>query len=104
MHVPCVVIWPGVTEPGSRSDEIIQTSDFYTTLLENLGMGLPDNHEVDGIDIMPALKGGKLDRDRIFSYFPRGTPAPGWLPPSMSVHAGDWKLNPYLPRRRERCP
>ena len=71
VHVPCIVVWPGVTEPGSRSDEIIQTADFYPTLLENLGMGLPEDYAVDGINIMPA---------------------PDWLPPSISVHSGDWKL------------
>ena len=92
VHVPCIVVWPGVTKPGSRSDEVIQTADFYPTLLENLGMGLPENYSVDGTDIMPALKGGKLDRDGIFTYFPVGMPAPGWLPPSMAVYSGDWKL------------
>jgi arylsulfatase A-like enzyme len=92
VHVPSVVVWPGVTKPGSRSNEIIQTSDLYPTLLKNLGMGLPENHAVDGIDIMPALKGGELDRDGIFTYFPTGMPAPDWLPPSMSVHSDDWKL------------
>jgi len=92
VRVPCVIVWPGVTKPGSRSNEIIQTADFYPTLLENLGMGLPENYPVDGINIMPALKGGKLDRDGIFTYFPVGMPAPDWLPPSMSVYSGDWKL------------
>lgn len=92
IRVPCIVVWPGVTEPGSRSDGIIQTSDFYPTLLNGLGVALPGNHAIDGIDIMPALKGGKLDRDAIFTYFPFAPPIPDWLPLSMSVHSGDWKL------------
>jgi arylsulfatase A-like enzyme len=92
VHVPCIVVWPGVTKPGSRSDEIIQTADFYPTLLINLGMGMPENYTVDGTDIMPALKGGNLDRDGIFTYFPVGMPAPDWLPPSLAVYSGDWKL------------
>jgi arylsulfatase A-like enzyme len=92
IRVPCIVVWPGVTKPGSRSDEIIQASDFYPTLLNGLGIGLPKNHKVDGIDIKPALKGGKLDREAIFTYFPHSPPVPDWLPPSMSVHSGGWKL------------
>ena len=92
IRVPCVVVWPGVTKAGSRSDQVVQTSDFYPTLLNGLGVALPQNHELDGIDITPALKGGTLDRDAIFTYFPHAPPIPDWLPPSMSVHAGDWKL------------
>ncbi len=92
VRVPTIVVWPGVTTPGSRSDEIIQTSDFYTTILEGQGIALPENHRVDGIDIRPALKGQKLERDGIFTYFPCIVPVPEWLPPSMSVHSGKWKL------------
>lgn len=92
IRVPCVVVWPGVTKPGSKSSEIIQTSDFYPTLLNGLGIALPTGHAVDGIDITPALTGGKLKREAIFTYFPHSPPVPDWLPPSVSVHSGDWKL------------
>ena len=34
IRVPCIVVWPGITEPGTRSDEVIQASDFYTTLIQ----------------------------------------------------------------------
>jgi arylsulfatase A-like enzyme len=92
IRVPCIVVWPGVTEAGSRSDEIIQTSDFYPTLLSGLGIALPQNHAIDGMDIKPALKGEKLKREGIFTYFPCIVPVPEWLPPSVSVHSGKWKL------------
>ena len=92
VRVPCIVVWPGLTTPGSRSHEIIQTSDFYTTILKGQGIALPENHPVDGIDIRPALQGQKLKRDGIFTYFPCIVPVPEWLPPSISVHAGKWKL------------
>lgn len=92
VRVPCVVVWPGVTTPGSRSDEIIQTSDFYPTILSQLGIPLPENHPVDGIDITEAIRGGELTRDAIFTYFPHSPPVPDWLPASMSVHSGEWKL------------
>ncbi len=92
IRVPCVVVWPGITQPGSRSDEIIQASDFYPTLLRGLQIGLPEGHQLDSIDIQPALRGGKLDREAIFTYFPSSPPIPDWLPPSVAVHSGDWKL------------
>jgi len=92
IRVPAIVVWPGVTTPGSRSDEVIQSADFYPTLLNGLGIDLPQNHKIDGIDIQPALTGGALDRKEIFTYFPHSPRIPGWLPPSISVHSGDWKL------------
>lgn len=92
IRVPCVVVWPGVTKPASKSSEVIQTSDFYPTLLNGLGIAMQKDHPVDGIDIMPALTGGKLNREAIFTYFPHSPPVPDWLPPSIAVHAGDWKL------------
>ena len=92
IRVPCVVVWPGVTKPGSRSDEPIQTSDFYPTFALQLGLDVPADHVVDGLDIMPVLKGGGLDRDAIFPYFPYAPQVPNWLPDSVCVHVGDWKL------------
>ncbi len=92
IRVPAIVVWPGVTKPGSRSDEVIQASDFYPTLLNGLGVELPKNHQLDGIDLKPALIGGELDRQAIFTYFPHSPRIPSWLPPSIAVHAGDWKL------------
>jgi arylsulfatase A-like enzyme len=92
IRVPCIVVWPGLAKAASRSDEVIQASDFYPTLLRGLGIDLPKGHKVDGIDIRKALKGGKLNRKAIFTYFPHQTKVPEWLPPTVSVHSGDWKL------------
>jgi arylsulfatase A-like enzyme len=92
IRVPCVVAWPGITQPGSRSDAILQSTDFYPTLLGLLGIPLPENHPVDGIDIAPALRGEPVKRDGIVTYFPHSPGVPDWLPPSASVIADDWKL------------
>lgn len=92
LRVPCVIVWPGLTEPGSRSDTIIQTSDFYPTLLNQLGIDWPEDYVVDGADLTPALRGGKLERNAIFTYFPYSVPKHDWLPPSAIVHSGNWKL------------
>ena len=92
IRVPTVIAWPGLTAKASHSDEIIQCIDFYPTLLTGLGIPMPENHVIDGIDITPALKGGKLARSGIITYFPQNPPVPDWLPPSICIHSGDWKL------------
>src|SRR5512140_1391795 len=35
---PCIVSYPGVVAAGSRSDAVIQSSDFYPTILDLLGL------------------------------------------------------------------
>ena len=92
IRVPTIVAWPGITSAGSRTHEVIQTSDFYPTLLSGLGIPLPNDHPIDGVNIATALKGDRLEREAIFTYFPHAPNVPDWLPPSMAVHSGDWKL------------
>ncbi|NNE00952.1 MAG: sulfatase, partial [Pirellulaceae bacterium] len=89
---PAIVVWPGAIAAGSRSDQIIQSSDFYPTLLEMLSIDAQPNQSFDGISIVPALHAKPLVRDAIFTYFPHAPGVPDWLPPSVSVHQGDWKL------------
>ena len=91
-RVPCVIVWPGVTAAGSRSDAIIQSEDYYPTLLDGLGLKAAPQQRFDGVSILPALQGGELARDGVFQYFPHNPPVPDWIPPSVSVHRGDWKL------------
>jgi len=91
-RVPCVIDWPGVTTRGSRSDAVIQSEDFYPTILAGLGLKPAPDQKFDGISILPALEGKDLARTAIFQYFPHAPGVPDWLPPSVSVHRGDWKL------------
>lgn len=89
---PAIVVQPGVAQPASRSDEVIQSCDYYPTLLEILKIDAQPDQSFDGTSIAPALTGGKLKRDGIFTYFPHNPRVPDWLPPAVSVHHDDWKL------------
>lgn len=91
-RVPCIIAWPGLTAAGSRSDCLLQSEDFYPTLLEGLSLPRQTGQRFDGRSILPSLKGEPLDRGPIFQYFPHNPGVPDWMPPSVSVHAGDWKL------------
>ncbi len=91
-RVPCVISWPGVTAAGTRSETIVQSEDYYPTLLEGLGMKPAAGQKFDGTSVLASLKGGALERGAVFQYFPHNPPVPEWLPPSVSVHRGDWKL------------
>lgn len=92
VRVPGVIVWPGVTAAGSRSDVIIQSEDYYPTLLEGLSLKPAEGQRFDGASILPALKGDPLAGKAVFQYFPHNPGVPDWLPPAVSVHRDDWKL------------
>ena len=92
VRVPLLVIWPGRIKAGAKNEtDLVQSIDYYPTLLEMTGLKVQPEQKFDGVSIMPALKGGKLERDTIFCHFPHATPA-ALGEPSTWVRKGDWKL------------
>lgn len=86
IRVPWIISWPGVTKPGSLSDEPVTSVDILPTVIAALG--IESVNELDGIDLKPALTGGKLNRDAIYWHFPHYRHAPG---PYSIIRSGDWK-------------
>ena len=88
---PLIVVWPGTTQPGSKSEEVVQSVDFYPTILEMTGTPARPGQKFDGISIAPALRGEPLGREAIYTHIPNYTAAT-MQRPSTSVRKGDWKL------------
>ena len=87
---PCLVVWPGSTKPGSTNDAIVQSIDFYPTLLEIAGLKPKPGLKLDGLSFVPALRGGKSPRETVFCHFPhQGVDRLG---AGAYVRQGDWKL------------
>lgn len=86
LRVPAIVRWPGVTRPGSVSDEMVITNDLYPTMLHAAGLKPLPSYPGDGVDIYPVLKGGSLDRDTLYFHFPHAHERP-----TSAVREGDWK-------------
>ncbi|MBN1419441.1 MAG: sulfatase [Planctomycetes bacterium] len=88
----CIVVWPGIVRPGAKSDTVIQSIDFYPTILEMIGVAPKPGLAFDGMSFVPTLRGaGSAPRDAIFCFFPHATPATGAIP-SVYVRRGGWKL------------
>ena len=87
---------PGLTQPGSTCDVPVTGIDFYPTLLELAGIPVPPEQVVDGLSIVPLLKGEKggelADRD-LFWHYPHYGNQGG--EPSSMVRSGPWKLIHY---------
>jgi arylsulfatase A-like enzyme len=77
---------------SSRAAAIIQSEDYYPTLLEALALKPAPGQRFDGTSILPALRGQPLAREATFNYFPHEPGVPDWLPPAVVAHSGDWKL------------
>lgn len=95
---PTLVKWPGVTEPGSKSDYVLTSPDWYPTLLEACGLPLQNDQHVDGKSFTDVLKGGSQDRGPIFWHFPHYGNQGGT--PGCSIRKGDWKLIEFFENRK----
>ena len=90
VRVPLVVRWPGVTPPGTTSDEPAITPDIAATILDLTGVGPAPGQPLDGTSLAPALAGGRLDRHAIYWHYPHYHP--GGATPFSAIRSGDWRL------------
>jgi arylsulfatase A-like enzyme len=88
---PCIVIWPGRTTPGTKTEALLSSVDFYPTLLDMVGIRGGKDQKFDGVSQVPALLGTGQPRDTLYCFFPHYTKATGNLP-GVWVRKGDWKL------------
>lgn len=83
IRVPFIVRWPGVTAPGSTTDVPAMSMDFLPTFLAAAGGHAAPGMPFDGVDLMPALTGGRLaPRDMYWRY---------WSKDQKAVRRGEHK-------------
>ncbi len=66
---PLMISWPGVIEPGSESQELVQNLDFAQTFLEAAGIQAPE--DMQGESLMPLLSGNdqQWTRDAVYYHY-----------------------------------
>ena len=88
---PLIFRWPAVVEPGTTCGVPVTSPDFYPTLLEIAGFPLKPEQHVDGVSLLPLLKGAQsLEREAIFWHYPHYGNQGGT--PGSSIRVGDFKL------------
>jgi len=96
---PLIVKCPGVTRPGSVCDVPVTSPDFYPTLLDLAELPPKPEQHVDGVNLVPLLKGdSSLERDSIFWHYPHYGNQGGT--PGASVRSGDYKLIEFFEDNR----
>lgn len=82
-RVPFIAFWPGVIPSGSTSDERLMTMDFLPTFTKLAGVKPPGDLKIDGMNMMPVLKGETKEVDRTLYWL---------FGDSWAVRKGPWKL------------
>ena len=85
VRVPTLVRWPGHVTPGTVSDRVSGFEDWLPTLMEVLGASDTVSDDVDGISLLPTLKGQKQpEREYLYREFPS-------YGGQQTIRVGDWK-------------
>ncbi len=88
IRMPLIVRWPGVIAPGSETDALVSSVDFFPTFAEITG-GNAGN--VDGTSFAPVLRGGGApDRGAIYWHYPHYHSL--GIGPSGAIREGSYKL------------
>lgn len=96
---PFYIRAPGVTTPGTTCEVPVIGTDFYPTLLDLVGIPLKPQQHVDGVSLVPLLKGHEIaDRD-LFWHYPHYGNQGG--EPSAIIRSGEWKLIHYFEDGRD---
>jgi arylsulfatase A len=82
-RVPFIASWPGVIAAGATSGQTVMTMDLFPTFAGLAGGTVSKDHQIDGLDLMPLLKGGAITKDRDLHWL---------FGDSWAVRKGAWKL------------
>jgi len=82
--VPFIVHWRGVTASGSVNNNISDASDLLPTFAEIAGAPLPEDRVIDGISLVPQLRGAPTSQ-RTWAFTQLGE--------DWHVREAGWKLN-----------
>ena len=69
-RTPCIIRWPGKTPAGKVSNELVHEVDTFTTLLLAAGAKVPDDRQIDGMDMRDFFFGTAEEsgRDTILCF------------------------------------
>ena len=84
---------PGVTKGSLKSHTPVNGIDWYPTLLELCGIKIPKKQKVDGVSLVPILKGQKIKNRPLYWHYPHYGNQGG--EPSSIIMESDWKLIHY---------
>ena len=91
IRVPLIIRWPGVVAVGSTNATPVISMDFYPTLLDAAKLERDEQLPLDGVSLLPVLRGEPLDREAIYFHYPNYA----WHRANRlggAIRSGKWKL------------
>lgn len=96
---PLILRWKDTIAPGQVNDQtVVAATDLFPSLAAIVGGKLPDEHDLDGLDMSTALL-GQAQPTRLspvfweFGWNANVGRAPGiWRAPNLAMRIGDWKF------------
>ncbi|MEM9480721.1 MAG: sulfatase-like hydrolase/transferase [Verrucomicrobiota bacterium] len=83
VRVPSIIEWPSAIKPSATSGVTSCTVDYFPTIMDIVGFEMPDDRELDGVSLLPLIKGKMKERPKPLAFHIKGAAA--W-------HDGDWKV------------
>ncbi len=87
---PLIIRWPGVVKAGTTCRAPVISTDLFPTLLEATGLPAEPQQTLDGVSLVPLLRGGTIPERPLFWHYPHYGDQGGR--PGGAVRAGDFKL------------
>lgn len=114
-RIPLIIVAPGVSAPGTSTNQLIESVDLFPTLTELAGLPPPAGPQpIDGVSLVPVLRDPAVRvRDHAYHAFPRAKLGrairteryrfvewsnPGDPPESAEVELYDYEIDPLETR------
>lgn len=68
VRVPGLLVWPAVVQHPRTVDIPCVTSDYFPTVLDVLGLKVPDDRPYDGISLLPLIEGRMAERPKAIAF------------------------------------
>ena len=88
IRVPFLARWPGHIEAGSVSDIPVVGTDIFATVLEIVGIPVPDDRTIDSVSLLPVFAGKPVERPIPLFWRTHVSPAED----RVAMRIGDWKI------------
>ncbi|WP_437201520.1 sulfatase [Planctomicrobium sp. SH664] len=90
IRVPFIVRWPGQVASGSICSTPVCSIDLFPTFLEAAHVSQPSGTEIDGVSLLPLLKGQSIAERDLFWHYPHYSNQGGF--PGGAIRRGNLKL------------
>ena len=88
IRVPGLLVWPDKIKEPRTVDAPCVTSDYFPTILDALGIELPDDRVYDGISLLPLVRGERKTRDAPIGFLNKDGNEAVWMEDRYKLIAG----------------